>query len=59
MNENNGWTEFGPWSSCSETCGMGIKIRHRNCTNKENICPGKSGEFGYCIEDKCLNTISK
>ena len=29
------WTEWGPWSSCSATCGQGVKQRYRKCKNLE------------------------
>jgi len=41
------WTEWGPAGSCSVTCGIGTKVRSRDC--KEGICP--DGE-ACCIGDR-------
>ena len=30
---NGQWGAFGSWSSCSKTCGGGIKTRQRLCNN--------------------------
>ncbi|CAH1776061.1 unnamed protein product [Owenia fusiformis] len=30
---NGGWSEFGPWSSCSRTCEAGVMYRIRDCSN--------------------------
>ena len=29
------WTEWAPWSSCSQSCGGGSRTRDRNCTSHD------------------------
>lgn len=35
------WTEWSPWNSCSRTCGRGMQVSTRHCTNPP---PGRGGE---------------
>ena len=62
------WGEYGEWSTCSATCGIGTKTR----TRPENIpashggapCPGSATETGQCNPGECpgrniLNDILK
>jgi len=50
---DGGYTEWGPWGPCSSSCGLGIQVRHRNCTNPlpsnhGNDCVGQRTEIqGY------------
>ena len=30
---NEGWSEYGPYSPCSRTCGGGVRYRERQCNN--------------------------
>ena len=48
------WTEFGPWSSCSVSCGSGTKSRDRNCTNPAPTHDGKNCK-GSKTESKTCN----
>ena len=52
------WSEWGDWSSCSLTCGVGVQNRSRTCTNPSPAfggasCPGDSSEPRFCNEDPC------
>lgn len=47
------WTSWGDWSTCSVTCGSGVHMRTRSCTNPTPLhggdeCPGVDQEFGDC-----------
>ena len=52
------WGPFGSWSSCSQTCGGGIRTRQRACDNPppsnggEN-CKGKKIEQRKCNRQAC------
>ncbi|VDH96262.1 Hypothetical predicted protein [Mytilus galloprovincialis] len=55
---NGNWTEWSSWNECSATCGGGIKIRDRNCSNPEpqyggDQCFGNSTNSETCNEDPC------
>ncbi|KAI8485010.1 hypothetical protein Bbelb_372560 [Branchiostoma belcheri] len=50
---NGGWSDWGPWSGCSVTCGVGTETRDRTCTNPapENggaDCDGPAQETQTC-----------
>ncbi|KXJ24916.1 coadhesin [Exaiptasia diaphana] len=56
--QDGNWSPWGPWTSCSKTCGSGTKLRERVCSNPppENggkICVGKKTEEGKCTIGKC------
>ena len=33
------WTEWGSWSTCSQSCGGGEKHRERTCNSKNTLSP--------------------
>lgn len=50
---NGGWTDWSPWSACSQTCGMAVKTRRRTCGNPKpahggRTCVGKEHDELYC-----------
>ncbi|GIX85880.1 semaphorin-5B [Caerostris extrusa] len=47
------WTDWSPWSSCSQTCGLGMKTRRRICGNPApafggKICIGPEKDEIFC-----------
>lgn len=52
------YTDWGPWSPCSETCENGTQIRSRNCSNPPpafggNDCIGPANETRECTDGPC------
>ncbi|XP_066271469.1 uncharacterized protein [Branchiostoma lanceolatum] len=50
---NGGWSDWGPWSDCSVTCGVGEETRDRTCTNPAPAnggadCVGLAQEVQAC-----------
>ncbi|KAK2574393.1 Ectin [Acropora cervicornis] len=48
-----GWSNWGQWSACSESCNIGIQARTRTCTNPpptipEGGCEGSAFETQIC-----------
>merc|ERR1719361_2687924 len=37
-----GWNEWGPWSACSNQCGMGMKYRMRSCNKCDDSSSSSS-----------------
>ncbi|XP_060579784.1 coadhesin-like [Ruditapes philippinarum] len=59
---NGGWTDWGQWSTCSVTCGDGLKSRSRTCTNPSpspqgKYCDGDSLEVVSCRKSSCSPNI--
>ncbi|XP_060586448.1 uncharacterized protein LOC132742139, partial [Ruditapes philippinarum] len=59
---NGGWTDWGQWSTCSVTCGEGIKSRSRTCTNPSpslngKYCEGDSLEVDSCKKIRCSTHV--
>lgn len=53
-----GWSNWGQWSACSESCNIGIQARTRTCTNPpptipEGACEGFSFETQICSTSGC------
>jgi secreted trypsin-like serine protease len=53
-----GWTSWGRWSPCSQTCGAGgVQTRRRFCANGSyggETCAGKSIETQNCFVKQCV-----
>lgn len=56
------WSKWGPWTACSESCGVGIKRRKRTCieTNTPRIfsswgthCRGQYDQIEVCESKEC------
>ncbi|XP_055603585.1 semaphorin-5A [Uranotaenia lowii] len=50
---HGGWTDWSPWSACSQTCGMAVKTRRRTCGNPKpahggRVCVGPDRAEIYC-----------
>ena len=62
---NGGYSEYGPYTECSVTCGEGVKYRRRTCTHPRPQFNGKSCrslgssiESKPCYGDPCFKTDS-
>ncbi|XP_060604364.1 coadhesin-like isoform X2 [Ruditapes philippinarum] len=52
------WSHWSTWSSCSHTCGNGIKNRHRTCSNPPPAhggknCSGSAYDSTGCRDSVC------
>ncbi|KAI8507552.1 hypothetical protein Bbelb_149320 [Branchiostoma belcheri] len=50
---DGGWSDWGPWSACSVTCGVGMETRDRTCDNPAPAnggadCDGLDQETQVC-----------
>ncbi|CAF0928964.1 unnamed protein product [Didymodactylos carnosus] len=59
---DDGFGSWTQWSSCSETCGMGIHKRTRSCLKhrsdtdfQQSICNGFSNEIETCELQTCVD----
>ncbi|XP_013411295.1 uncharacterized protein LOC106174328 isoform X9 [Lingula anatina] len=52
------WAPWGMWTTCNVTCGGGMRVRYRNCSNPEpqhggQPCPGSGTETDVCNSQPC------
>jgi len=55
--EEKGFAPWSDWTSCSVTCGIGIKSRGRTCDRVHFKCDGPTLETRSCVNDPCDNRI--
>ncbi|RDD40406.1 Mucin-like protein [Trichoplax sp. H2] len=59
------YTDWSTWSSCSTTCGHGVKFRRRSCVHPPQFqphkydCLGVVGEIRNCQQQPCPKKISE
>ncbi|XP_053382619.1 semaphorin-5A-like isoform X2 [Mercenaria mercenaria] len=59
---NGTWSGWSRWGSCSETCGVGIRLKTRICANSNSLilgkrCNGTSVEVGLCNKHACPDNM--
>ena len=52
------WNKWEEWSPCSKTCGLGDRIRKRECNNPAPLfggksCDGNATQTEMCMKEKC------
>ncbi|XP_023672036.2 A disintegrin and metalloproteinase with thrombospondin motifs 8-like [Paramormyrops kingsleyae] len=58
------WGSWGPWGLCSRTCGGGVELSHRECTDPEprnggRYCVGQRVKYQSCNTEACLENSGK
>ena len=57
--QHGGWTQWSEWSGCTQSCGTGLKTRHRQCGNPApafggKTCVGRNEDDQWCSDlPKC------
>lgn len=59
---NGVWGSWSGWSTCSATCGTGLRNRKRYCDNPTpedggNYCTGTNNEYETCSKVSCSGSI--
>ncbi|OWF37495.1 A disintegrin and metalloproteinase with thrombospondin motifs 10-like [Mizuhopecten yessoensis] len=55
---NGAWGEWANWGSCSNDCGVGLKLRNRNCDKPTpkfggRMCTGEDEQLVTCKSEAC------
>ena len=58
---DGGWSSWGEWSTCSQTCDDGNHERSRTCTNPERKnggrdCRGSDTDYRSCNIGACTGS---
>ena len=61
---NGKWSNWGPFGSCSKTCGVGTKTRRRWCNNPKpsnggDQCVGAAIQSARCNVNACRKFSKK
>ncbi|XP_069780132.1 A disintegrin and metalloproteinase with thrombospondin motifs 12 isoform X2 [Narcine bancroftii] len=56
---DGGWNTWGSWSHCTRTCGAGVQVAERHCSNPVpkfggTYCTGKRKRYRICNVTPCL-----
>ena len=62
MTVDGRWSSWGSWSSCSRTCGAGVKRRDRDCDDPQpqiggDDCSGSDEQTNSCEERQCSGIL--
>ena len=60
---HGGWSVWAPWEGCSVSCDVGVRKRHRTCTNPApsiygHNCIGDAAEYDACHQPACSNVTT-
>ena len=60
---DGGWAAWYNWSSCSTSCGIGVKTRRRTCSKPVPQhgginCPGNNTQVHSCFDRACPGIFS-
>lgn len=52
---DGGFSKWSAWTTCSASCGTGLQLRYRNCTNPPPAHGGKNCESRNIYEGRSCN----
>ena len=55
---DGGWSAWSTWSACTVSCGSGVKLRSRTCSNPApkyggKKCPEEENDKSKCTMKPC------